>query len=70
MEIYNDRCYDLFDVNTLLDAQKVLKRGPKSTTKYRRQGLKLKEIQNGKIKVEGLHEIEVGPLSVARTYMS
>lgn len=58
-EIYNDRCYDLFDVETLLEAQKILKRGLKSTTKYRRQGLKLKEVQNGKIKIEGLHEIEV-----------
>ncbi|GJQ11735.1 hypothetical protein GpartN1_g3526.t1 [Galdieria partita] len=58
-EIYNDRCYDLFDVDTLLEAQKILKRGLKPTTKYRRQGLKLKEIQNGKIKIEGLHEIEV-----------
>ncbi|GJD10752.1 Kinesin-like protein KIF20A [Galdieria sulphuraria] len=62
-EIYNDRCYDLFDVDTLLEAQKILKRGQKSTTKYRRQGLKLKEVQNGKIKIEGLHEIEVSSSS-------
>eukprot|EP00871_Galdieria_phlegrea_P003860 jgi/Galph1/4475/GphlegSOOS_G3143.1 len=58
-EIYNDRCYDLLDINTLLEAQKLLKRNKTTSFKYKRPSLKIKEVQEGRTKVEGLQEIEV-----------